>query len=62
MVVSLDAFNKTQAMVRLPIEEMGNQPVQVTDLISGNIYYWNSQYNFVELSPELPFHLFKIQR
>ena len=62
MVVSLDAFNKTTAMVRLPIEEMGNQPVQVTDLITGNIYYWNSQYNYVELSPELPFHLFKIQR
>jgi starch synthase (maltosyl-transferring) len=62
MVVSLDAFNKSQAMVKLPIEQMGNQPIQVTDLISGNIYYWKSQYNFVELSPELPFHLFKIQR
>lgn len=62
MVVSLDAFNKSQAMVRLPLQELGNRPVEVTDLITGNSYLWDKEWNFVALSPELPFHLFKIQR
>lgn len=62
MVVSLDAFNTNQAMVRLPIEKLGNQPIQVTDLITGNTYSWDKEWNFIVLSPELPFHLFKIKR
>lgn len=62
MVVSLDAFNTSQAMVRLPIEKLGNQPIQVTDLITGNTYSWDKEWNFIVLSPELPFHLFKIKR
>ena len=62
MVVSLDAFNTTQGMLRLPKTFLGNRSVQLTDLISGNSYAWEKEWNFVALSPELPFHLFKIQR
>ncbi len=62
MVVSLDSENKSQAMVRIPMEKIGNQPINVIDLITGNTYYWDKEWNFVALSPELPFHLFKIQR
>ena len=62
MVVSLDNLNKTQAVVRIPIENIGNDPIHITDLITGNSYYWDKEWNFVELDPELPFHLFKIQR
>ncbi|RAR47474.1 alpha-1,4-glucan--maltose-1-phosphate maltosyltransferase [Flavobacterium lacus] len=62
MVCSLNAQNPLQAVVRLPLEEIGNQPVKVTDLITGNTYYWDREWNFVELHPALPFHLFKIER
>lgn len=62
MVASLDTHDKQQAMVRIPIKELGSQPLQVLDLITGNSYYWDKEWNFVELSPALPFHLFKIQR
>ena len=62
MVCSLNAQNPLQAVVRLPLEEIGNQPVKVTDLITGNSYYWDREWNFVELHPALPFHLFKIER
>ncbi|NDP28547.1 MAG: alpha-1,4-glucan--maltose-1-phosphate maltosyltransferase [Flavobacterium sp.] len=62
MVVSLDAFNTIHAMVRLPNALLSNLPVQITDLITGNSYIWDKEWNFVELSAELPFHLFKIQR
>ena len=62
MVVNLDAFNTSRAMVKLPNTLLEYLPVRITDLITGNTYVWNKEWNFVELSPELPFHLFEIQR
>jgi starch synthase (maltosyl-transferring) len=62
MIVSLDAFSTSHAMVRLPKALLRNLPVQITDLITGNSYIWEKEWNFVELAAELPFHLFKIQR
>lgn len=62
MVVSFDPYNMSRAMVRIPIEQLGNQPIQVTDLITGNNYFWDKEWNYVELSPDLPFHLLKIHR
>jgi starch synthase (maltosyl-transferring) len=62
MIVSLDAFNTGKAMVKLPLEKIGSQHIQVTDLITGNTYSWDNEWNYVELPPELPFHLFKIQK
>jgi starch synthase (maltosyl-transferring) len=62
MVASLDAHNTQQSMVRLPNALLRNMPVQITDLITGNSYIWDKEWNFVELSAELPFHLFKIRR
>ncbi|MDI1256618.1 MAG: alpha-1,4-glucan--maltose-1-phosphate maltosyltransferase [Flavobacterium sp.] len=62
MVASLDAFNIKQGNIRIPIMALGNQAIQVTDLITGNSYYWDKEWNYVELNPSLPFHLFKIQR
>lgn len=62
MVVSLDSEHGQQANVRLPIEHIGNSPVRVTDLITGNSYDWFQLWNFVELGADLPFHLFRIER
>ncbi len=62
MICNLDPYYPKQAMVRLPLEEIGNQPVRLTDLITGNSYLWDKEWNFVELHPALPFHLFKIER
>ena len=62
MISSLDAHNMAQSMVKLPNELLGKLPLEITDLITGYIYVWDKEWNFVELSPEMPFHLFKIQR
>jgi starch synthase (maltosyl-transferring) len=62
MVVSLDAFHTGKAMIKLPIKEIGSQAIHVSDLITGNTYLWDKEWNYVELSPELPFHLFRIQK
>ncbi len=62
MVVSLDNHHTGKAMVKLPVEKLGTQNVQITDLITGNTYSWDNEWNYVELPAELPFHLFKIQK
>ena len=62
MVVNLDASNTQQGMVRLPIDKLGINPVHIVDLITGNSYLWDKEWNFVDISPDLPFHLFKIQQ
>uniref|UniRef100_UPI004049BC5B maltotransferase domain-containing protein n=1 Tax=Flavobacterium sp. TaxID=239 RepID=UPI004049BC5B len=62
LICSLEPYQTLQGMVRLPLEEIGNRPVRVTDLITGNSYVWDREWNFVSLSPASPFHLFKIER
>ncbi|HEU4788988.1 MAG TPA: maltotransferase domain-containing protein, partial [Flavobacterium sp.] len=62
MIVSLDAFHTGRAMVKLPLDKIGTQQISVSDLITGNTYSWDNEWNYVELPPELPFHLFKIQK
>ncbi|CAN1540887.1 glgE Alpha-1,4-glucan:maltose-1-phosphate maltosyltransferase [Flavobacteriaceae bacterium] len=62
MIVSLDPYNTGKAMIRIPVEKIGNQNIQVSDLITGNTYSWDNEWNYVELPPELPFHLFIIQK
>ncbi len=65
MIVSLDAYYMKQAQVRLPLQSLGihaGQSITVIDLITGNSYIWDKEWNFVELHPTLPFHLFKIQK
>lgn len=62
MVVNLDSHSTGKAMVKLPLDKIGTPNIQITDLITGNSYSWNNEWNYVELPPELPFHLFKIQK
>ena len=62
MIVSLDPYNSKNAMIRLPLEHGVYPSVAIVDLITGNNYEWNSEWNYVELNPDLPFHLLKIQK
>jgi starch synthase (maltosyl-transferring) len=62
MVCNLDPYYPKQGSVQLPLKVIGNQPVRVTDLITGNSYWWDREWNYVELHPALPFHLFKLER
>jgi starch synthase (maltosyl-transferring) len=63
MICSLDPYYAKQTWVQLPLQDLGIQPgqtIKVVDLITGNSYFWDKEWNFVELHPALPFHLFKI--
>lgn len=65
IVVNLDEHYTQQGMVQLPLYELGigqNHHLKVTDLITKNSYNWNSEWNFIELHPSLPFHIFVINK
>jgi starch synthase (maltosyl-transferring) len=66
IAVNLDPFNTQSATVKLPLEKLGiphDQPFLVRDLLSGDKYTWQGEYNYVRLDPyEMPAHLFKVER
>ena len=65
IIVSLDHYYLQQGHVQLPLAELGVHPghqVTVSDLVTGSSYNWYSEWNFVELHPTLPFHIFKINK
>jgi len=63
MIVSLDSYYIQEGTVKLPLHQLGlghHNAFSVEDVITGNQYQWNSEWNYVALHPTLPFHLFKI--
>ena len=64
-VISLDAWNSQSGSVQLPLYELGihnGHKVEVVDLITKNSYNWYNEWNYVELHPNLPVHVFKINK
>lgn len=65
MVVNLDPHYPQSGWVELPLDALGineGHAVTVRDLITDSSYIWDKRWNFVELHPALPFHLFKIKK
>ncbi|MEN8185853.1 MAG: alpha-1,4-glucan--maltose-1-phosphate maltosyltransferase [Bacteroidota bacterium] len=65
IVVNLDPYHSQQGLVQLPLNDLGisyNHKVQIHDLFTQDRYNWYDEYNFVELHPSLPFHIFKINK
>lgn len=64
-IISLDQYYMQSGTVQLPLRNLGIQhghQVQVHDLVTGNSYNWCDEWNYVELHPTLPFHIFKIKK
>jgi len=65
IIISLDHYQSQRGSVQLPLSDLNlhaGQLVNMNDLITGNTYNWHSEWNFVELHPTLPFHIFKINK
>jgi starch synthase (maltosyl-transferring) len=65
IVINLDPNYAQQGTVQLPLNDLGlnhGHQIQVHDLFTENSYNWQNEYNFVELQPSLPFHIFKINK
>ncbi len=64
-IINLDSMHTQIGHVQLPMESIGiqhGQSIQVLDVISGNAYTWHDEWNYIELSPNLPFHIFHIRK
>lgn len=65
IAVNLDSHNTQSAHVRLPLKHLGisdGQEYKVKDLLSGDTYRWQGDWNYVQLNPyEMPAHIFKIE-
>ena len=64
-VISLDAWNSQSGNVQLPLYDLGinnGHKIEVVDLVTRNSYNWYNEWNYVELHPNLPFHIFKINK
>lgn len=65
MVVNLDPYYTQSGWVQVPLYKMGiseGTRFQAHDLVTGNSYPWEKEWNYVELNPHaLPFHLFRLE-
>ena len=64
-VISLDAHHSQTGSVQLPMHDLEihhGQKIEVKDLITNNSYNWYNEWNYIELHPNLPFHIFKINK
>ena len=64
-VISLDAYNSQSGSVQVPLHDLGihhGHKIEVLDLVTRNSYNWYHEWNYVELHPTLPFHIFKINK
>jgi starch synthase (maltosyl-transferring) len=66
VVVNLDPFHKQAFRLQVPLRMLGispGQPYLVHDLLSGDKYIWQEEWNSLELDPRLlPAALFTIRR
>ncbi len=65
IVVNLDPYYTQTGYVQLPLAALGisaGHDLQMQDLITDNGYYWHEEWNYVELHPALPFHIFQINK
>ncbi|KAA0993798.1 alpha-1,4-glucan--maltose-1-phosphate maltosyltransferase [Dyadobacter aurulentus] len=65
IAVNLDYFNTQGAHIKVPLHLLGihyDQTYRVSDMLSGEKYYWQGEYNYVQMNPyEMPAHIFKIE-
>ena len=66
VIVNLDPHNTQVGSMQLPLWEMAKReegrPVQVYDYLSGNSYNWYDEWVYVELSPAMPVHIFRVDK
>lgn len=64
-IAKLDPYGKHFAHVQTPLWELGieaGQDFSVYDILTGNTYTWNQEWNYVQFEPwDLPVHLFRIE-
>jgi starch synthase (maltosyl-transferring) len=63
VVINLDPHSTQSGWVQTPLSHFGiaeGHPLRVHDVVTGDSYVWDKEWNFVELHPSLPFHVFHV--
>jgi len=65
VVINLDPHYAQRGQLQLPLDALGinnGQALEVRDVITNNGYIWHNEWNFIELHPALPFHIFHLKK
>ena len=65
IIISLDPHQSQNGYVQLPLEELkiyAGYHLHLKDLVTANQYTWYDEWNYVQLNPDLPFHIFQISK
>lgn len=65
IIISLDPYYSQQGSVKVPLHDLKinqERAYQMHDLVTESVYNWHNEWNYVELHPTLPFHIFKITK
>ena len=66
VVVNMDPDFTQGGWIKIPLNELGisaDRTFDMFDLLTGNRYRWNGEWNFVELNPLVfPAHIFRIEQ
>lgn len=66
IAVNLDHYHTQGAHIRVPLHQFGigyDQPYLIRDMLSGEKYRWQGEYNYVQMNPfEMPAHILKVER
>lgn len=65
VVINLDPHYAQRGQLQLPLDALGihnGQALELRDVITNNGYIWHNEWNFIELHPALPFHLFHLKK
>ena len=65
VIINLDSHYSQRGMLQLPLGDLLldiSNGINMHDLITDNSYLWYDEWNFVELHPALPFHMFHIKK
>ena len=63
VIVNLDHHHAQRGTLQVPIYDMGvphDQQYKIRDIVPDMSYTWTGEWNFVELHPNMPFHIFEI--
>ena len=65
IIINLDPYYAQQGTVQLPLNDLNisqGHHIRVHDLITNSSYNWYNEWNYIQLHPTLPFHIFKINK
>ena len=65
IIINLDPYYAQQGSVQVPLNDLRvshEHQLQMHDLVTGSVYNWYGEWNYIELHPTLPFHIFKITK